>query len=178
MSVNTHIYLPCDVRFDDVANVMGILAGLDARLVPFDATKPWKGWYVKVDGVDWRQSHTPRMCIIELESAYEQADGQSSHEAFYHFENPDGSRCVSVGSTPFWIAVGRGLVKFFGGRMTYQDTTDKVDFRAKKPRACNSPEDGRPWCDFQKAVLAVKAVTKAELRAAAKLAAYNDVEPF
>jgi hypothetical protein len=54
-------------------------------------------------------------------------------------------------STTFWCAIGKGLVKFFGGKIDYNDCdSKKVDF-SKKPFSdrINCPSDGKPWQAFQ-----------------------------
>ena len=76
-------------------------------------------------------------------------------------------------STPFWIAVGIGLCKFFGGKIEYSNVKLKFDKTYRKPRAKNNPTDGKPWCDFQKDMMSIKPLTMKDLKTANKVAAYN-----
>jgi len=170
MGVNTHVYLPSDVRLRDVGEAIGILAGL-----PFSFLKFGHGpsGYIHVEGVSYEvNEHTPSM--VNIEFAGQMVDGQTCHSAYYHFENPDGSRCVSLKSTSFWIAVGIGLAKFFGGKVSFSDCNGGTNRRYKKPRTGNSPEDGRPWDNFQKAMMKIKPLTKKDLDAVRKFAAYPE----
>lgn len=48
----------------------------------------------------------------------------------------------------FWMKVGIALIKFFGGRIEFDDSKME-NITIKKPRRSNSPEDNKPWQDFQ-----------------------------
>lgn len=166
MGVDCKIYLPGNVRVRDVANVMGIAAGL----------KPsWhkKGW-AEVPGVALKPTSLVEMCSIELSG--ELVDKSDKHFCGYHFEGGRGaSRLLSPRSTAFWIGVGRRLVNFFGGEMTYQDCDDGIDFfLPPKSDAENKPEDGDEWDVFQKRVVAVVPLTLEELQGLNELAAYKE----
>ena len=52
---------------------------------------------------------------------------------------------MSPPSTAFWIAIGKGLVDFFGGKLDYNDCDEKdVDYR-KPARKDIHAEDGDEW---------------------------------
>jgi len=96
---------------------------------------------------------------------------------FYHFEfgcewfprhgagaGPDGSRGIMPRSTPLALAVGRALVKFFGGALAYSDCDSTINVR--KPWRSPSevcPGDGEEWYTFQARKAAVKPLTMADL---------------
>lgn len=169
MGTDCKIRLPTDVRVGDVAKVMGILSGLKAERMPLDRTS----YAVRVPGASVAPSSIPECCYVNLNGKLVRGDGVA--QAFYHFEPSGGvGRLLMPRSTAFWICIGRGLVKFFGGSVDYNDCDNKaVDFRAKKPRKRNNPENDKEWHDFQDAMLAVKPITKSQLHLADKLAAYH-----
>jgi hypothetical protein len=83
-------------------------------------------------------------------------------------------RLMMPPSTPFWIAVGKGLCKFFGGRIDYNDC-DSTDWDRvyRRPRKNNSPGDGEEWNDFQQAMFDLKPVSVKEMKEANAVAAYQ-----
>lgn len=172
MSVDTRIRLPEDVRISDVAEAMGILAGLKPEARPLSDGY----WSVWVPGATARgHENIPQMATITLSG--EMVDGQKEHQAYYHYEMDAGEpagRLVSVRCTPFWIAIGKALVDFFGGTVDYADCDDvKVNYRRKKPRKANNEADGKPWQDFQEAMFALKPITKADINKCRQWAAYK-----
>jgi hypothetical protein len=179
MGVDTCIYLEGDVKVQDVAEVIGIFAGL--KPYRYDHDDAWGNkdcWWTKVDGVEVKAGIVScAEIIITAPEGETLVDGEESHWVLYHFEPSDKEsymRLVMPRSTPFWIAVGKKLVKFFGGKMDYNDCDEKrVDYRAKKPRRVNCPQDGKEWEDFQTEMLNLKPVTVADLKAAQKYAAYE-----
>lgn len=169
MGVDTRIRLPEDVRINDVAEAMGILAGL--RFEKKDLNHKGE-WYVHVPDAEAKPSNIPEMAYINLKG--EMVDGKTAHMAFFHYETEEPGRLVSVRCTPFWIAIGRRLVEFFGGWIDYSDCDDRRrDYSRKKPRKCNNPSDGKPWQDFQEAMFSLKPITKADIEKCRQWAAYK-----
>ncbi len=161
--------LPVDVRIADVAKVIGILAGLPADKEPLGGGS----YCCRVHGVEVKPSGMAEVATITING--DLVDGEKQHYSTWHWEPEDEGRLLYPKANPFWIAVGLKLVDFFGGTIVYTDTDGrKPNHRAKKPRQSNNPQDGKPWQDFQDAILAVKPLTKAELRAADKLSAYHN----
>ena len=171
MGANCVIHLPGDVRVDDVAEVCGILAGL-----PFEWTESGKAKWVTVPGASVKtSSSTPEMVTVLLEGKL--IDGTDHHFAHYFFEDMDRGTTDKVfhpTSNPFWCAVGKGLVDFFGGKADWNDC-DKGSFnyRKAKPRKTNAPSKDEPWDEFQLAVSKIKPLTKKDLKAAEKVSAYG-----
>src|SRR5581483_9606267 len=123
MSVDCHITLPDNVRVDNVADVIGIAAGLKPV---WEYSDNGKHKWVKVRGVEARSSGVvPGMALISIRSTgHLLVDGEDQHSGYYHFEACHDGRLLSVTSTAFWIAVGHRLVDFFGGSIDYQDCDD------------------------------------------------------
>jgi len=168
MGVNTEIKLPHNVRVSDVADVMGALAGLKPKKSMFNDAKG--GWSTKVDGVAVEPSPIPEMVSIVFRT-----DSGNRH-VYYHFETDDPDYVVlNPPSTAFWIAIGVGLVKFFGGKVDYVDSDlVSVDFERKpKSNFQNRPSDGEKWYDLQTRMLNVKPLTQKDFDEAEEFAAYK-----
>ena len=173
MGVNSEVYLPSDVRVEDVADVLGILAGLKPQKKHFKSYGG-DGFYVEVEGVEVKIcENVPSM--VEIILSGDLVDGEQGHCVSYHFEcKRGGERMLYPKSTPFWIAVSKKLCKFFGGCIDYHDCdAGGINARWKKPRKKNNPDDGKPWNDLEKAKLALKPVSMKEIRDANKLAGYK-----
>jgi len=156
MGIDTHIYLPNDVRLHDVAQIMGLLAGC----------KRSNEKYRIVEGVTYRMVPSiPEMPIIHLENENGLIDGAKVHEAYYHFEMDDANyRLIGVRPTRFWIAIGYKLIEFFGGHIDINDCDNKeCNKRFKNPRKHNNPDDGKPYEDFEKAMRDIEPLTDKDL---------------
>lgn len=173
MGVNARIYLPHDVRIHDVANVIGLLAGL----------KYTDDWHIP--GVKIRSSSSASYTRIEIAAPKGKTlvDGEESHETSFSFEAGEDAghygRCLSPSSSAFWIAIGKKLAEFFGGAVIYKDgsSTKASDAPIKfKKQGRNNPEDGEPWYAFKRRIEKVKPLTEDDLMAAAWCSAYDD--PF
>lgn len=148
MGVDTRIMLPEDVRVAEVAEAIGILAGLSAK-------KQSLGWgdsfACQVAGASATPSSIPTCCYINIKGNI--IDGQKAHQVLFHFEPDDNAhygRLMLPRSTAFWICVGRGLVEFFGGAVDYCDCDSvNIDYHKVKPRHKNNPSHGKAWSDFQ-----------------------------
>tara|TARA_Y100000310_G_scaffold343303_1_gene450278 strand:- start:449 stop:1126 length:678 start_codon:yes stop_codon:yes gene_type:complete len=134
MGVNVHTKLPADVRLEDAADVIGILAGLP---IINDAS------YLRVDGVKVQgaANGTAMPQIAEMYFRGAMVDGEIDHFGLWHFEGPGGTRSFNPASTPFWIAICRRLVDFFGGELVYYDISDSLCDYRKIPRFSNDVED-------------------------------------
>ena len=179
MGVDMHVCLPARVRVADVAKVMGALAGLK----PERRKLAWSdGFYVRVPGVrvTTMADDTPETADIVLTPLKGQrlVDSHAgfSETCFYHFETETGERLMMPSSTPFWVAVMRGVVDFFGGRMWYSDydTSGPPDYERPTPAGRNiHATNGEEWDDLMLAILALEPVTKEQMKDAAKVAAYK-----
>lgn len=187
MGVNTNIYLPHDVKLDDVADVIGQLLGLKVRWRSVKAIFGG-GKYRYVAGVKLHPCEDmPQLCGITFSPPKGKTlvDGEDGHHVNYHFE--PGSqyagkygRLLMPHAYPVWIAVAIRLAKFFGGKVVYRDCegiTKAYGTYANryfpKPRATNCPEDGKPWEDFKEAKYSIEPLTQKDLDRANKVAAYK-----
>ena len=173
MGVNTYITLPGDVRLRDVADVIGICAGLKPKWT----TLSGGARAVSVDGVSTRSCDAVPECA-EIDLVGRMIDGERMHNVMFHFEFGEGTdKGLLPRATPFWIAIGVRLVNFFGGEIDFADCDDDGrDHAALKPRATNRPSDGEPWQEMENAMYAVTPITETEYRAALQFAAYEGGE--
>lgn len=177
MGVNTKIRLPHDVQVGDVARVAGILAGLPYEMYDYIEYGKVKCRWVKVPLASVTTCNgTPTMCNVVLNAPT--IDGEDSHHSYYHFEDTDvrssrEGRLFSPSSTPFWIAVGVGLAKFFGGTVDFNDCDEvRTNVSFPKPRRKNNPQDGKEWTKYQREMFAVRPLELRDLRRYQKKAGY------
>lgn len=185
MGVDTKILLPAAARIQDVADVMGALAGFPMEKRYFahirengrdsagwSAGHPYGSSYVRLTPI-----HNMVQCAyIHLDSSElgrVMVDGEREHQCMYHFEaGCNGERLLMPRSTDFWIAIGKGLVEFFGGTVDYNDCDDSdVDFARPAQKDIHA-EDGAEWYSMQARKLVVKPLTQVDLDAARKVASY------
>jgi len=177
MGVDTKIMLPGDVRIQDVAEVIGILAGLPKTKFVLQGDDG--SWAVRVSGVKVEGIPNLASCAqiyLNAQNGTPFVDGEMTHMVMFHYEPGEGSgeRLLMPRSTAFWIAMGEKLIEFFGGEQDYNDCDSKdVDISCKKPRKRNNPSDGKPWQDFEKAMWSLKPLTEEEVIQAAKQASYG-----
>ena len=175
MGVDTYIYLPKDVRVHEVAEVMGILAGLKPK---------WAG----ANGSIWAEVKGASVKGIEIipgaANIYLEADkgkkfidGEREHFCMYHYEvggHYSNYVLLSPRSTALWIAIGIGLCKFFGGGIDYNDCdAGGINRRFPRKRKNNSPDDGKAWDLFQKEIMSIKPLSDKDLEKAEELASYK-----
>lgn len=176
MGVDCKAKISGDSRVRDVAEVIAILCGGKASMVPLSGCN---AQCIKIEGVTAKvESCTgaPEMVliIIKAQDGKRIIDGETEHQCYYHFEYGE-SRLVSARATPFWIAVLTGVARFFGGSVDACDCDDiAADFNFDRPRKSNCEEDGEPWQAFQNEIAAVKPLTKANIKAAREYAAYKN----
>lgn len=169
MGIDCRIYLPDNVRIKDVADVLGRAAGC-----------PLSTGYARVAGVAVLSiPDVPSAAEIQVAPAGGCVDGEPVHRVTYHFETDGRGRLLTPPSTPFWVAVARRLVGFFGGVVDYDDSDDcDVDFaRPHRANRFNCPTDGEDWDSLQGRIAAVPPLSAGELAAAADLAAYTPSRP-
>jgi len=184
MGVNTQTYLPHDVQVRDVAEVIGLLAGLKSTQM-----KSISDTYRTVPGVKIEVCNkVPEMCtiIIRAPKGKTLVDGESVHHVHFHFEigykySGKYGRYLSPRATPFWIAMMIRVAKFFGGRVFYRDCEGKTAAYGvyanryfTKPRKHNDPEDDVEYSRFQKEIYSVKPITQADINRANRVAAYKN----
>lgn len=160
MGVNTKIYLPGNVRVDDVAIVVGALAGLSLqqRSLRTDSYHTDNNMYCICPSVSVQTTSMPCLAIINLLGGM--VDGETQRNCYYHFEcepRPEsgvggGWRLLSPKCSSFWIAIGKGLVDFFGGVVDFNDCDDIDSDYVVSPKsdAYNSHHTDEQWAHFQK----------------------------
>jgi hypothetical protein len=176
MGVDTHLYLPSDVRVKDVALVAAALLGVSIHKHEF------------VDGSFFAEApdHRVKVNAASFEAGF--ADiivrpkpGESlawlklgeCWSAFYAFEGGRGRRYLSARSYAINIAVFKGLARFFGGTVDFNDCDDRaVNYRAEK-KGRNDPEEGAAEVNFQRRLLAVQPLDSVDMKLARKFAAYD-----
>lgn len=116
--------------------------------------------------------HCPQI-ILDAGDDGRLVDGERCHSVLYFFEGTKkGERMMIPPSTDFWIAIGKGLVEFFGGTLDYNDCDDSdVDFKRAARKDIHA-EGNEEWYSLQERKLAVKPLTKADLEATRKVASY------
>lgn len=165
MGVDCRISLPSDTRVDDVATVIGILAG---------NKKYWeqsgKAKWVMAENVKAQPSTMAECAEIVITSPV-----LNSHVLFfYEWDGPLGYRGMSPSSTPVWCAIAHRLVYFFGGQVDYNDCdTVNVNFKHKKPRADNGHRSDPAWDKFQAELWQLTPLTKADIAEFDKYASYH-----
>jgi hypothetical protein len=178
MGVNSKIYLDPTARLSDVGIVIGALAGLEVEKVFFDGKFTNTGsYYAKVQGVVISPTSMPELVTILVQDSI---CGKSRY-CHWHWESEPNAvitnaKLLSPKAVPFWIAVGKRLVDFFGGAMICSDCDDSINFVANRPRHTNYVESGKAWTDFQDEILNIKPISIEELLEANQLSAYTESE--
>ena len=164
MGVNSEIYLPRDVRVDDVAEVVGILAGLKSEMRNLSHSS---GMYCYVENASAEPSSVAGMSriVINAKKGETLIDGEKSHFCNYFHEcGDDNSIELYPSCTPFWIAIGIRLARFYGGRIVFNDCKGGgANRNFPRKRKTNSPQDGKPWQEFQNEISSIKPITKSDL---------------
>lgn len=186
MGVDCRITFPNNVRLRDVANAIGILAGLNP--VQKHISGALDSFFVDVPGVTTKSYNSLGLeCCAQIDLTAPEGetlvDGKDTHYTMYHFEyesptaDPDikmYSSGISPRSTPFWIAIGKRLVETFGGSILCNDCGDneKPD-RVVGAHWLNGATNGEKWNQNQRRIFELSPVSKAEMDEARKVAAYK-----
>lgn len=190
MGVNARVTLPSTVRAEDVMMVIGILAGHAVEKSPFSSGNGgWSAEFVgrknPVKAHMFRGANTVPD-IFDVTVDWLRPDGKLEvRSATYEFEHEEhtrsgnlinrGNRGLYPKSNPFWVAVSRKLVAFFGGSMIANDSDDSGRYSRSSPRWLGRDNDGALFCAKQEAFLKLKAITKDDLlKALEQGAAYGN----
>lgn len=163
MGVGCKAILPEHARVSDVADVIGILAGLPFERATFESGE---GTHVWVHGILVRGTECPGMAMIELRGPM--VDGEHVHTCSFHFENDwaAGGRILSAqAATPFWQTILRGVVDVFGGTVDYEDT-DSIEVDYGSYGITNimwHASDGDAWEAKVTTIAAIKPLTADDL---------------
>lgn len=197
MGTNTNIYLPLDVNVELAAKAIGVMLGLPTK---FREVRPRSMgpnstyWESDVRGIRYRRmgsiaSHaTVEFLFRHPDKKKSLTSGYEAESAYFtlaercypkiggeNFWNVVG--CIS--STPFWCALAKNLVDFFGGYAHFEDTDDpkgKNVYRGRRrcpaDRAGLIPDDGSAWSRFHEALTKLTPPTPKEIKAARGVAHY------
>lgn len=165
MGSSCDVYLPPATRVEDVAEVIGILAGNKPRKDSIGND----GWAVMVPSVRVTVTSIPTMVEITFQDSQ-----RENRIATYHFEAGDnGERLLSTGSTPWWCAVAKRLIDFFGGTVTYNDCGSTENDYTQPTRPDIHATDDAPWQAFQQRIFDVTPLTKKEIKVMEKIAGHK-----
>lgn len=178
MSCNTYINLSPTTSVNRVAEAIAKLMGHPGKVDKDSSVSAYRVSGYKVKGyVD-----IPQMCAINIKTDTPLLQ-QVWHDAeiiqwHYHFEDDRSDwRCLSPGSHALAIAVGRELVKLFGGTVQYNDAEGGIQFR--RPKKTNYSSTDAQFAAWQKKLAALKPLTVKQVMKFNSLAAYPlEVKPL
>lgn len=188
MGVDCRIQLPMDIPMEDVGDVIAALAGVHSEVDSFSGggDTVHRARSFDRDGLKYFPAdHAPGMFDIVLKNVDGLVDGEQEHSVFFHHccndcSNGKSYNLLSPPSTPFWCAVGKRLVKFFGGTVVFCDTgLEKGDNIFRRKRSCpvnrwgQIPDNGKLWQDYHDAIINMPKITEKELLEALESCAYK-----
>lgn len=180
MGVDCYIQLPGNVRVRDVGDVIGILSGVPAVKRSLGSLAEDGAYSAHVEGVNVEPAQVVGLATITvtapLSKAAQEARGVDEQPyCLYHFEPSECERLIMPRSTGYWLAIGYGLIQFFGGTLICQDCDEKLKqyHFATRFDDENCPEDGREWQRFQDRKLALKPLKAKDFLRMEKYAAYK-----
>lgn len=168
----------CSVRLNDgacwkkVGQVACVLMGATTHREPLGRD----GWHLMVDGFGygrWEKTNNPSYIDVLVSGADDNpivrsiADSDSiPYRMWYGLE----SRSLYPKAKAAQIALAEGITKFFGGRITYNDCTDKK--RSFASPADFTKETNTSFYAFQNALESLKPLTQKDVDRCQKYAAY------
>jgi hypothetical protein len=198
MGVNATAWLNTD-NADNVAEVVAILLGAEAKLATHGKGSYQEYTAAEVSGVnivsDPRQfGRGDLRSDAKLQVNAAKLEGDRSGESAYlspriWFGHNVDSRnmpkqgiafVVYLSSSPVRIALLTRLAQWFGGTVESNDSRNNTSKTYKRRAPANKygvdPEDGKAWNAYQAAVVAIKPLTRAEVKRFNKVAAYKGEE--
>jgi hypothetical protein len=173
MGTDCRVYLYPSAKIDDVAKVMGALAGCEvaSKMIGGTHGKPFP--VTEVKEAEAVVSTMPEMSCIRITGGKAKEWGLWP---YWHWE-PDrppfrGARLIMMRSTAQKVALAKRLVDFFGGVVDYNDCDSSDNDYSKPERKGMDKSINKNFHALQAAMLEVKPVTEKEIKAAAKWAAY------
>ena len=160
MGINVKCYLAAGTRLRDVAMVAAALLGNKAVHSPIAGSD---GIFARVEGVlPFERTSSVEMVymILKLDK-----------------NNPAAAEIIKSDGNPYHLsyhyeAGPLGVVKFFGGKVLYNDCAAKSPTLRRKPRPDIHAEDNPDWDHFQRRILAVKPLTAADVAKYEKYSGY------
>ena len=178
MGVNVKCELAAGTRIRDVAMVAAALLGNKAAHSPIAGSD---GIFARVEGVlPFERTSSIEMVYMVLKldmnnpaaAAIIKSDGNPYHLSYHYEAGPLGEPLLMPACTAAKIALCVGLVKFFGGKVLYNDCAAKSPTLRRKPRPDIHAEDNPDWDHFQRRILAVKPLTAADVAKYEKYSGY------
>lgn len=181
MGCNVNIYLPPDVHGRDAVKVIGILAGLKPVRKNFDRGD---GTYVEVPESNEMASSVEGMSELTIRAPKGSTlvDGDEQHNTSFHYSSRRNGKVFNLAmptATPFWCAIGKSLVVWFGGVVQYNDCdVEKAPNVFRSRRFCPTDkygllsEDGKSWELYRDELMKIRPLTSLELKRGRKVAAY------
>lgn len=157
MGIDTRILLPTNVRIHDVATVIAKLVGIPVTKEILDKHSYHAKIAPETDnrGLKVVTSSVPSMLMIQWWGG---SEVRPQGNMFYHYESGYDYFMGVLHGDDGAIAIGKGLVDFFGGIVDFNDC-DNEDHDYSMPtksRKMNAPEDGPEWHNFQDRILALE----------------------
>lgn len=162
MGSETNIHLPVDVPDSHVTIAVGILAGYEAKLETLDHHG---GVHAVCTAAVLTPTGVNGMSRLVVGSGGETRRGG---EAMMHYNARHANAMhllLAGGCRPFWHDIGRGLVRFFGGGVVFDDCQPEKGRNVyKHRRTCPVdkhgliPNDGAAWNRFQRALVRLQPV--------------------
>ena len=172
MGVNCNANLNGGATWKKVGQVACVLLGARTHREPLGRD----GWHLVVEGFGYGQfmvTSMPEYVDIPV-------DGDPDHPAVLAIKNSDSipyrlwygleNRSLCPKATAAKIALAEGITKFFGGKIVYNDATDKK--RTFKSPADFTGENDAAFYRYQTALENLKPLTQKDIDRCAKYAAY------
>ena len=168
MGFDCQYTIPAPARIRDVATVMGALLGCPLKKYELGEG----GYSARIDGIVFRSYDDMPECVRIVTPM--PIGPWDSYEVLYHYEWDEyGNHGIMPRSRPINIALCIALCDFFGGRIDFNDC-DHSDCDYRQPtREDIHATDGQPWNAFQDRILAVKPLTKEDIKRCRDVAAYK-----
>jgi hypothetical protein len=181
MGVDCSLTLPNNARLRDVANAIGILAGLKPEAERLSGSD---GFFFRVPGVTVKSSRIETLAEIHIQAPDGESlvDGEKHHWVLYHFEfevptdDPNVrtyARGIMPRSTRFWIAMCCKLADVFGGVLDFNDCDDSGQDYVKPEHPLNGAVNGAAWDAQQRRIFELAPLTKKDMTAVEMMAAYR-----
>lgn len=179
MGVDTSISLSPQATLREVADVIGILLGNKKTWTGFNKNADPESGYVKVDEVKVAGApNLPECADIDIycpnAAPSAKTNGNDHRHFLYHFEFGDsGRRGLLPRAAAANIAIGVALIKFFGGKIDYQDC-DEVEINESYPAPNDIKHRSNDRCfdSIQRRMMALEPLTEEEISKYQKYAAY------
>jgi len=173
MGVNCSVQLSNGAEWQKVGQVACVLLGAKSHREPLGNDG---GWHLVVDGFGFGKyavtcdpSYVDILVSGDADNPASKAIAESDslpYRLWYGLER----RSLYPKATAAKIALAEGITKFFGGKIVYNDSTDKK--ASFKPLASFTQESNAAFYRFQNALESLKPLTKADIERCAKYAAY------